>query len=151
MLVDGRGSEVLGLPECRRLLALGARQHLPGHLGIPAAIPPEGSNGSMPHAPTVLPVDYQVLGLDLVIRVGEGLYSRIVGTLVAFEVDGVEEGRAWSVLARGLAHPVEPGVLAHPPVPRVAEPGRRLVVIRTDVVSGRRLVGVRPATTDLAS
>ena len=47
MWIDERGSEVLMIPECRRMLALGAKQGRHGHLGIPQ----EG-------APLVLPVDY---------------------------------------------------------------------------------------------
>jgi len=151
MWIDERGSEVLGIPECRRLLAVGAKEHRPGHLGIPAERPPAHLGNSGGDAPTVLPVDYAVSGIDVVIRVGEGLFGHIADKLVAFQVDGVEEGRAWSVLIRGLAQPVEAADAgARPPVPRVAEPGVRFVRIRSDVVTGRRL-GKAAGSEHLAS
>ena len=130
MWVDERGSEVLGIAECRQLLAIGASTGLPGHLGI-----------SGPEAPTVLPLDYAVSGPDVVVRVGEGLFSNIAGQLVAFEVEGTgEDGRAWSVLLRGHARP-EPGDpnSLGPPEPRVSQPGHHLVRIQAHVVTGRRL------------
>lgn len=140
MWIDERGSDVLGLPECRRLLALGAKRHRPGHLGI-------AGDG----APTVLPVDYAVSGPDVVICVGEGLFRHIAGTLVAFQVDGIDDGRAWSVLVRGLAEPVQPQqVGGRLPATRVPEPGHRIVRIRSDVTTGRRL-GPDASANHLAS
>jgi Pyridoxamine 5'-phosphate oxidase len=129
--IDERGSDVLGLPECRQLLAVGAARHLPAHLAI---------SGEEDHAPTVLPVDYAVEGPDALIRVGEGLFGNIVGKLVAFEVECPDEDRPWSVLVRGLAiEESREGMVARLPAPRVSEPGSRLVRIRSDVVTGRRL------------
>ena len=102
MWIDDRGSEVLQLPECQRLLAVAAKAHRYGHLGI-----------SQSDAPLVLPVDFAVHGPDVLIRVGENLFERMLGRLVAFEVDGTESGleqgnngsaRAWSVLVRGPCH-----------------------------------------------
>ncbi|HEX6393367.1 MAG TPA: pyridoxamine 5'-phosphate oxidase family protein [Acidimicrobiales bacterium] len=134
MWVDERGSDVLGPAECHQLLAIGARRHLPGHLGIPDL-----------DAPTVLPVDYLVDGHDVLIRVGESLFARVEGKLVAFEVEAPDDDRPWSVLVKGLALPeafeAVPGKV---PVPRAARPGHRLVRIRSDAVTGRRL-GQRPA------
>lgn len=137
MWIDERGSEVLELPECRRLLALGAREGRHGHLGIADDV-----------APTVLPVNYAMHDLDIVILVGEGLFQRIDEQLVAFQVDGItragslglHEVTPWSVLVQGLA--MEEPVLAvgrQDPVVEVAEPGHRVIRIRTDVVTGRRL------------
>ena len=129
MWIDERGSEVLPLAECRRLLALGTKEGRHGHLGIPK----EG-------APLVLPVDYTVHGRDLVLRIGEGLFERLSGQLIAFQVDGVDRDQLWSVLVRGLATEQDISVLSTPlPVPRVTEPGHRVVRIRADVVTGRRL------------
>lgn len=136
MWIDGRGSEVLALAECHRLLALGARQGLHGHLGL-------AGDG----APVVEPLDYAVSGHDVVVRVGDGLCRRAAGELVAFLVDGVGgaatvagDEHPWSVLVRGLAIAEDPATLGpHVPVPRVAEPGSRVLRIRADVVSGRRL------------
>jgi Pyridoxamine 5'-phosphate oxidase len=128
MWVDERGSDVLGVPECRQLLAIGAAEHRPGHLGIPGD-----------EAPTVLPVDYAVDGTDVVIRVGEGLFDSVVGRLVAFEVEGVDD-RPWSVLVRGLALQERPSRLTGAvPSPRVGRPGGRVIRIRSDVITGRRL------------
>lgn len=120
---------MLEFAECRQLLAIGAAQHRIGHLGIPST-----------EAPTVLPVDYAIDGPDVVIQVGEGLFENVVGQLVAFEVEADDEERAWSVLVRGLAQEVPPG--DHPaklPSPRAAEPGHKLVRIRSDIMTGRRL------------
>ena len=146
MWIDDRGSEVLPLGECRRLLALGAKTGLHGHLGI-------AKDG----APLVLPVDFTTDGSDVVVRVGDHVFDQVDGTLVAFQVDNAgsvgpagSEGR-WSVLVRGLVGGLlEPSVAAALPHPRVAEPGQRLVRIRGDVVTGRRLrpppvVGAAPA------
>ncbi|MGA2835663.1 MAG: pyridoxamine 5'-phosphate oxidase family protein [Acidimicrobiales bacterium] len=149
MWIDDRGSEVLDLPECRRLLALGAKHHHHGHLGVPTD-----------EAPLVLPLDYAVLGSGVVMRMGEGLFARVHGRLVAFQVDsscdeaewngGGAEGR-WSVLLRGPAVELDPSTTdVRLPEPRVAEPGHRLVHVRSDLVTGRRLrsPGTGPAATD---
>ena len=138
MWIDERGSEVLDLPECRRLLALGAKRHHHGHLGV-------HTDG----APLVLPVDYAVHDSEVVIQIGERLFIKVNGRTVAFQVDysfdglardgGSPEGR-WSVLLRGLASEIDwPAGGSHFPEPRVAEPGHRLVRVRGDVVTGRRL------------
>lgn len=138
MWIDERGSEVLGLPECRRLLAIGAKQHHHGHLGI-----------STDGAPLVLPVDYAVHDSEVVLQIGEELLGRVNGRFVAFQVDysfdgltpdsDSPEGR-WSVLVRGLASEMDWAAAgSHLPEPRVAEPGHCLVHLRGDVVTGRRL------------
>lgn len=138
MWIDERGSEVLPLSECRRLLALAAKRHHHGHLGI-----------ATDDAPVVLPLDFGVHGSDLVVQVGEGLFQRMVGHLVAFQVDNSTVGTGWSdvdpegrwsVLVRGLAHEVAEEEAGHSlPEPRVAEPGHRIVQVRADVVTGRRI------------
>jgi hypothetical protein len=85
--------------------------------------------------------------MDVIIRVGEGLFRRLADRVVAFQVDGhtarqaalgSETERSWSVLVQGLATEVAGGV-THQPSPRVSAPGDRLVRIRTDVMTGRRL------------
>lgn len=134
MWVDERGSDVLELAECRQLLAIGASHHRVGHIAV-----------SGPESPTLLPVDYTVDGADVIIQVGEGLFGNIVGRLVAFAVDDEGAERPWSVLVRGLAQPVPwEEAPARLPSPRAARPGNRLVRIRSDVVTGRRL-GAKPA------
>jgi hypothetical protein len=135
MWIDERGSEVLGLAECRRLMALAAKQGRTGHLGIP-------QDG----APLVLPINFGVHGPDLVVRIGDGLFDRVGhARLVALQVDDSDAERPWSVLVRGQAieeGPSWPGADAF--LPQVAEPGRRIIRIRADVVTGRRL-GSAPA------
>lgn len=137
MWVDERGSEVLDLGECRRLLALGAKDRLVGHVGFLA--------GS---AVLVLPLDYAVAGPDVLVEVGGGLFSRLADKPVAFEVEGFGTrmggwgsggGAWWSVLVRGPAVEEDAGSGGRSdPQPRVARPGRHLVRIRADVVTGRR-------------
>jgi pyridoxamine 5'-phosphate oxidase-like protein len=136
MWIDDRGSEVLTPPECRRLLAVAAKERRHGHLGVP-----QGG------APLVLPVDYAVHGPDVVLRIGEGLFHQVDARLVAFQVDGVTEtggvegdqSEKWSVLVQGLAIEECQNVpTTHVPHPEVIEPGERVVRIRADVVTGRR-------------
>ena len=136
MWIDERGSEVLALSECRRLLAVGAKEHRHGHLGIP-------KDG----APLVLPVDYAVHGPDVVLRIGEGLFHQVHARLVAFQVDGVtslgdvegDESKTWSVLIQGPAiEDIQNVLTSHLPHPQIPDPGTRVVRIRADVVSGRR-------------
>jgi nitroimidazol reductase NimA-like FMN-containing flavoprotein (pyridoxamine 5'-phosphate oxidase superfamily) len=130
MWIDERGSEVLPLPECRHLLALGAMRGLVAHLGVP-------QDG----APLVLPLNYRLDGWDPVIRIGEGLFSQVAeAKLVALEIEGADDGRPWSVLVRGEAIEMSgEWVDAHPVSTQVAEPGHHTVRIRADVVTGRRL------------
>ncbi len=133
MWVDERGSEVLAVPECRRLLAIGAKEQRHGHLGVP-------QDG----APLVLPVNYAVHGPDVVLRIGEGLFHQVDTRLVAFQVDGVSQmgdqsERIWSVLVQGLAIEDDENVpTSHVPHSEVVDPGQRVVRIRADVVTGRR-------------
>jgi nitroimidazol reductase NimA-like FMN-containing flavoprotein (pyridoxamine 5'-phosphate oxidase superfamily) len=139
MWIDERGSEVLDLAECRHLLALGAAEGRHGHLAFSGA-----------GAPVVQPADYAVHGHDVVLRVGDTLSARLDGQPVAFQVDGATvagiadhdrgAGRRWSVLVRGLAVEEDGGSMgANVPAPEVAQPGRRIIRIRADVVTGRRL------------
>jgi hypothetical protein len=138
MWIDERGSEVLPLSECRRLLALAAKEHRHGHLGIPTE-----------DAPLVLPLDFGVHDDHVILQVGEGLLGRVDGQLVAFQVDNSTVGPSWSdvdpegrwsVLLRGLATEIEVGSVSNDlPEPRIAEPGHRIVQVRADVVTGRRI------------
>ena len=81
------------------------------------------------------------------LRIGEGLFQQVDCRLVAFQVDGTTPGgvegdqrpQIWSVLVQGLA--LEDGEnvrLVTCPHPEVVDPGRRVVRIRADVVTGRR-------------
>ncbi len=132
--IDQRGSEVVPLPECLRLLAVAAKKGAIGRLAV-----------SQDQAPLVRPANFTYHDRNLVIRLGEGtICSAAVGALVAFEVDEVdhETGLAWSVLVRGLATLApnsEPDVKSEEaPKPLVPDPGETLLAIRADVVTGRR-------------
>ena len=141
MWIDAKGSDVLPLPECRRLLALAAKDGLVGRLAV-----------STDQAPEMIPVNFEIVEGQVVVRLGAGSFSRLAaGHLVAFEVDHVdpEDATAWSVLVRGLATLDElpgPSELAGGPRPLVPEPGAMLLVVRPDVVTGRRFA--LPATPD---
>jgi CBS domain-containing protein len=130
--IDERGSEVLPRNECLRLLTLHAGGV--GRVGVAA-------NG----APLILPVNYRMLGPDVVVQVGRGTMLDAVERhcALAFEVDSERPPDAWSVYVRGPARRLEPRTLhvdAAPvgAAPSVPHPGTALVVIRSDVVSGRR-------------
>ena len=138
MWIDAKGSTVLPAPECRRLLALAAKEGRVGRLGI-----------ATDQAPVVIPVNFTLDGGLVLARVGTGYLSQAAaGQLVAFEVDKVDQGAgsAWSVLVRGLATLVETpteselGVAAEPLVP---EPGDMVLTVRPDILTGRRF-NIRP-------
>lgn len=134
MWTDQRGSELLQLPECRQLLAVAAKQGLTGRLGI-----------STQQAPVIQPVNFALHDRGIVIRLGFGnMAETISGALVAFEVDHMDHHahKAWSVLVRGLASPLEgpeaEATAGVAPIPLVPVPGDTFFVIRLDVVTGRR-------------
>ena len=91
MWIDAKGSTVLPTPECRRLLATGARDVGVGRLGL-----------ATEQAPVIIPVNFTILERQILVRVVKGFFSEAAaGRLVAFEVDHVDPvaGIAWSVLA----------------------------------------------------
>jgi nitroimidazol reductase NimA-like FMN-containing flavoprotein (pyridoxamine 5'-phosphate oxidase superfamily) len=107
--------------------------------------------------PAVLPVNFIVLGDDIVFRTNPGakLDAALANNVVAFEVDDVDAmyHTGWSVLVQGMAREVsEPDRVAEvrqAPLRAWAGHGRdRFVRIATDIVSGRRL---RPATATAAA
>jgi hypothetical protein len=134
MWVDQRGSEILAAPECLRLVALAAKENRIGRLA---------TNGGQ--APLVVPLNFTIYDGQVAVRIGPGRLSETVpGSLVAFEVDRIESegGDAWSVLIRGLASPLDPGALplevGFVPQPLVPTPGEIVLLIRPDVITGRR-------------
>ena len=146
MWTDLRGSEVIERPECLRLVAVAAREHFIGRLGI-------GTEGG----PIVVPVNFTYNDGDLLIRIGAGTLAREApGTLVAFEVDHLEGERrqAWSVLVRGLAQSLSEGefhrLWRQVPEPLVPTPGDVLLSVRPDVVTGRRF-SLAPPTVDTSA
>ena len=134
MWVDRRGSEIIPMAECLRLLAVAAKQGEVGRLAV-----------SQAHAPMLLPVNFTYRDRRVLVRLGEGSMAQAAtGNLVAFEIDHLDRraGHAWSVVVRGLALELEgPERLgdAHiAPVPLVPAPGDRVLAVRLDVVTGRR-------------
>jgi hypothetical protein len=134
MWVDQRGSEQLPLSESLRLLAFAAKEAYVGRLAICGN-----------RAPLVHPVNFSYRDRAVVVRLGPGtMASGASGSVVAFEVDHLDRrnGRAWSVLVRGLATPMgEPArseVMSTDPAPLVLAPGDIVLSIHPDVVTGRR-------------
>jgi len=130
--IDQRGSFVLRRNECLRLLSLHAGGV--GRLGV-------ATNG----APVIVPVNYRMLGPDVLLQIGRGTMLDAVEhhRAVAFEVDSELPPEAWSVYVRGPARRLEcsAALAAATPAgaaPSVPHPGTALVVVRSDVVSGRR-------------
>ncbi len=134
MWTDQRGSEILPLPECLRLLAAAAREGLIGRLSV-----------STQQAPIIQPVNFAYHDRRIILRLGSGrMAGAAAGALVAFEVDHLDRKArvAWSVLVRGLATPhaeserLRAAYVA--PTPLVPLPGDTVLVIRLDVVTGRK-------------
>jgi hypothetical protein len=146
MWIDQRGSEILSIPECLRLLAVAAKEDNLGRLAV--------ADGQ---APLVVPLNFTFYDGGVLVRIGPGRLAELVpGSLVAFEVDRVESGRgvAWSVLVRGLASaPGDTLPAGSLPEPWVPEPGNTVLFIRPDVVTGRRfsLVAGEPGAKTGAS
>jgi nitroimidazol reductase NimA-like FMN-containing flavoprotein (pyridoxamine 5'-phosphate oxidase superfamily) len=133
MWIDGRGTTVLPVAECKRLLAVAAGDGGIGRLGV-----------ATDQAPVVVPVNFSLCDDGVMVRTGPGFLSQAAaGRLVAFEVDQLDpgSGTAWSVLVRGLATLIDsptPNQLETAPHPLVPEPGDLLLVVRPDVITGRR-------------
>lgn len=96
----------------------------------------------------ILPVYYAVLDDDIVFRTGPGtkLDAAVLGTRVAFEVDNAVP--PWSVLVTGHAHEIREQAErvragAHLGHDWPAGERDRLVRIRAEHVSGRRISGPR--------
>jgi hypothetical protein len=134
MWTDQRGSELLPMAECIRLLAKAAKTGLTGRLGI-----------STHQAPIIQPVNFKYHDHRIVVRLGSGhLVDIITGALVAFEVDHLDghTQEAWSVLVRGQASqlkgPQREAMAEYIPTALVPRQGDLVFVIRLDVVTGRR-------------
>jgi len=139
MWIDQRGSEVIAAPECLRLVALAAKENRIGRLAI--------NDGQ---TPLVVPLNFVIHDGQVMVRIGPGSLSETVpGSLVSFEVDRVDPecDEAWSVLIRGLASTFDLGAsrlkMGLVPKPLVPNPGDILLLIRPDVITGRRF---RPVT-----
>lgn len=94
--VERTGIEVLSFDECRELLA----STQVGRIAFVSA-------GDI----DVFPVNYAMVGHQITIRtaVGEKLEAALMEQPVSFEIDhfDTDAHTGWSVLAKGVAHPVE--------------------------------------------
>lgn len=140
---DRNGLTVLGRNECLELL----QRATLGRIAV--------SVGALP---AVFPVNYRMLGDDVVFRTGTGskLRAAVEKAIVAFEVDetGRERHTAWSVLITGTASELtDPRDIAAADSlmlrPWLPEQPSRWVRIRTQMVSGRRLEPRSPTRTSL--
>ncbi len=132
MPLDRNGLEVLAREECLDLLRTST-------LGRVAA--------TIAALPVVLPVNYGVLGGDVVFRTGVGtkLATAVTNAVVAFEVDQVGSDRTgWSVLVTGIASEVTDvdelaAASAVLPDTWLPETPTHVVRVRSDLMSGRRI------------
>ena len=133
MEIDRNGLEVLDRDECLTLLARGTF----GRVGV--------TIGALP---SVLPVNYRLVGDLIVIRTGTGtkLDAATRNAVVAFEVDDMDaiEHSGWSVMVTGVAREVvdaaEVDMLTRQPLARWAPTHEsRIIAISTDLVAGRRI------------
>ena len=95
--------------------------------------------------PDIFPVNYVVDHGTVVFRTAEGtkLAASVLGTSVAFEVDGESTGEAWSVVLKGHAFEIENvyeviDASELPLYPWNLTPKHRLVRIVPNQVTGRR-------------
>lgn len=103
--------------------------------------------------PAVLPVNFLLDSVGIVIRTAEGSSTSLAdGSVVAFQADSIDTARqtGWTVTVVGRANVVRDELqrsrLSALPL-RPWAPGRRdtLVVVDVGLVSGRRIGGAEPA------
>lgn len=131
-LIDN-GLEILDPDECRDLL----RRAVVGRVAVTVAA-----------LPAIFPVNYAILGEDIVFLTGGGtkLRAAVTHTVVAFEVDDFDTSRpgGWSVMAVGVAEEItdpEQITAARGLGLRPFADGHRthFVKIRPEFMSGRRI------------
>jgi hypothetical protein len=133
MEIDRNGLEVLAEDECLALLASATL----GRVAI--------TSGALP---TILPVNYRLVGRTILFRTGRGtkLDAATANAVVAFEVDDFDpvEHTGWSVNAIGVARDLE--AVLHlltfdvTEIPRWAPTGdERVVAVTGELITGRRL------------
>jgi nitroimidazol reductase NimA-like FMN-containing flavoprotein (pyridoxamine 5'-phosphate oxidase superfamily) len=136
MDVDRNGLEILDRQECLRLLETSTL----GRLAL-----------SVNALPMILPVNFLLDGDRILIRTSPGtkLAAATTNAVVAFEVDAMDPfaHAGWSVAVTGMSREVtDPDDLAHIaalPLAHWAPTDGHVVAVSTDVISGRRLGGVR--------
>ena len=132
-LIDN-GLEILSPAQCRDLLT---RARV-GRVAVTVAA-----------LPAIFPVNYALLGDDIVFLTGEGtkLRAALERAVVAFQVDHIDEasGSGWSVMAVGIAdeitEPIEiKAAEAMDLRPFAAGDRTHFVKIAPEFLSGRRIV-----------
>jgi nitroimidazol reductase NimA-like FMN-containing flavoprotein (pyridoxamine 5'-phosphate oxidase superfamily) len=125
------GLELLEPEECRSLLGRGGI----GRVGV--------TIGALP---AIFPVNYAVLGEDIVFLTGEGtkLRTAVDRSVVAFQIDEFDNATGWSVLAVGVAAEITDGAELDAArtlrlVPFAGGDRCHFVRIRPEFVSGRRI------------
>lgn len=131
--VDRYGLELLAREECLRLLS-GASI---GRVAV-----------SMNALPAIFPVNFAVLGEDVVFRTGTGmkLSAAVTNSIVAFEVDDFDHERhsGWSVMVVGKASEITAGSDLEAAERLDLRPWAvgihqtRFIRIDTQIISGRR-------------
>jgi nitroimidazol reductase NimA-like FMN-containing flavoprotein (pyridoxamine 5'-phosphate oxidase superfamily) len=134
--------ERLSRAECRQLLPSGPV----GRLAVPT-----------PHFPTLEPVSFAMVEGELVVAVRAGSAGEAVaaGTVVTFEADVLDQvaRRGWSVVVRGPVEELDADVasLVRPLLaPWPVAGSDRLLLIRSDRITGQRVVAAPAAVTDPA-
>jgi uncharacterized protein len=95
------------------------------------------------YSPEIFPVNHAVDDHRVLVRTAAGtkLFAA-VGHEVALEVDGVDDGRAWSVVAKGVATEVRDEPLLRRAEelldPWLDSDKRHVIAVAVDAVSGRR-------------
>ena len=139
MTIDHSGVTVLSTDECLDLL----RDEQVGRLAV-----------AITNYPDIFPVNYVVDRGEIVFRTAEGtkLAAAVLGSGVAFEIDGVDgaTGEAWSVIVKGHAVELERmqelfDAADLPLFPWHASPKHRYVRIEPVAITGRRFHIVAPA------
>ena len=145
MDMDKNGLEVLSRDESLRLLS----SAVVGRIAV--------SSGALP---TILPVNFRFDGRRILFLTGVGtkLSAATDHAVVAFEVDEIDAATqtGWSVVATGVAREVtDPvGLAAARALPLVRwapGPDHRVVAVRPDLVSGRRIVAPTAAPAAAAA
>src|SRR5688572_28849187 len=129
--------ERLSAEDCRRLLPTAPM----GRLAVPT-----------PNFPTLDPVSFAVVEGELVVAVRAGSAGDAVppGSVVAFEADVLDRKarKGWSVICKGPVEELDPDVadIVRPLLaPWPAAPTDRLLLVRSERISGQRIVNESPS------
>jgi nitroimidazol reductase NimA-like FMN-containing flavoprotein (pyridoxamine 5'-phosphate oxidase superfamily) len=140
--MDSPHLERLSAADCRRLLPTAPV----GRLAVPT-----------PNFPTLDPVPFAVVEGELVVAVRAGSAGDAIppGTVVAFEADVLDRKarQGWSVICKGPVEELDPDVadvVRSMLSPWPAASTDRLLLIRSEQISGQRIVSGSPSSLDAA-